>query len=448
MDLMELALCVTESQASELSAILCETQPPSAGPAQPAGSSSACGHSAPGSSRPAGSVRPCRPSVVAKPPQPSPPSRKRRTIDWTQKACPQTAPTQSAPPPPPAPSQPAPPPPPQRGQDGPATTPSKLRRDIEALNARDRTGIRDAFACKFLQRNAATLQRFDNYRSALGAARRYYTSLPDTARREWVKHRLRPDVYSEPDVFNEESFLEWLTATLSVAPAMPVQEESSYPGNIAGEFEEAPNVARVHGYLLTWNGRWGQEFEAVRQTMALRLLPPAAMAQVVKSSPFYRWLWEEFKAFAQAAAKALAWPKVSGKMEISVMRKNCANLVHFHLAVTDADRRHRLRALIALRQTFFVELRSVAFFLFGVLEFCLPTLHGRRLPGLKLEISWGFLPYRAVQREGQVYATGFGRRALLCTGAQDRQCARVLQLSDIPRVPCRTFCYFWDLEEI
>ena len=65
--------------------------------------------------------------------------------------------------------------------------------------------------------------------------------------------------------------------------------------------------------------------------------------RVIRESGFYKWLWEKFKEFASSTCKRLSWPKYSGKMELTIHRKDDQNIIHFHLCVTDADRRHRVR---------------------------------------------------------------------------------------------------------
>ena len=49
-------------------------------------------------------------------------------------------------------------------------------------------------------------------------------------------------------------------------------------------------------------------------------LPWEGLVNVVKSCPFYRWLWHEFKVFVSGVAKALKWPHVSAKMELTLHR--------------------------------------------------------------------------------------------------------------------------------
>ena len=67
------------------------------------------------------------------------------------------------------------------------------------------------------------------------------------------------------------------------------------------------------------------------------------MVLAVKACPFFCWLWQLFKDFCLGLKEKWQWDKCSGKMEISLRRKNALNIVHFHLGLSDMNRRHRLR---------------------------------------------------------------------------------------------------------
>ena len=67
------------------------------------------------------------------------------------------------------------------------------------------------------------------------------------------------------------------------------------------------------------------------------------MVAAVKANPFYQWLWQKFKDFCVDTCEKLQWVKKTGKMEVTVRRRNPQNLVHFHLGVSDMGRKHRLR---------------------------------------------------------------------------------------------------------
>lgn len=69
----------------------------------------------------------------------------------------------------------------------------------------------------------------------------------------------------------------------------------------------------------------------------------AVQVAVVRESSFYKWLWDKFKEFASSVCARLRWPVWSGKMELTIHRKNPHNLVHFHLCATDPEKRHKLR---------------------------------------------------------------------------------------------------------
>ena len=107
-----------------------------------------------------------------------------------------------------------------------------------------------------------------------------------------------------------------------------------------GEFD---GDHRVHGYILSWHGKWGHDIPEVRELMKIRNLAPTPFALAIRSNPFYQHLWSKFKEFIVGVCKQLDWPIKSGKMEITLKRQSDFNLIHFHAAVTDNARRHRCR---------------------------------------------------------------------------------------------------------
>ena len=118
--------------------------------------------------------------------------------------------------------------------------------------------------------------------------------------------------------------------------------DTDNPDTSIGEFDiTAAN--RVHGYCLTWQGKWGHKNSSVK-ALAARDLPLPVMVAAIKTSPFYQWLWQEFKNFGLHMGGKFEWQKKTGKMEVTVRRRNPLNLVHFHLAVSDLSKRHRLRS--------------------------------------------------------------------------------------------------------
>ena len=99
----------------------------------------------------------------------------------------------------------------------------------------------------------------------------------------------------------------------------------------------------MHGYMLTWHGRWGCRNPEAQELMQLSATTPSCvLVQLVSGSAFYKWLWQQFQVMALRACEKLEWPRRSLKMELSLHRKCPENLVHSHLAITDANRRRRL----------------------------------------------------------------------------------------------------------
>ena len=50
----------------------------------------------------------------------------------------------------------------------------------------------------------------------------------------------------------------------------------------------------AHGFMLTWQGRWGEDIPAVKQLMGSRL-HWKIMVDLVQKSSFYQALWHVFK---------------------------------------------------------------------------------------------------------------------------------------------------------
>ena len=116
-------------------------------------------------------------------------------------------------------------------------------------------------------------------------------------------------------------------------------------GNHAGEPMPADGQeggSRVHGYMLTWHGRWGCRNPEAQELMQMSATTPSSvLVQLVSGSTFYKWQWQQFQVMALRTCEKLEWPRRSLKMELSLRRKCPENLVHVHLAITDANRRHR-----------------------------------------------------------------------------------------------------------
>ena len=212
------------------------------------------------------------------------------------------------------------------------------------MRSADKTGARDAWAVAYLKLHSGLASDMGGYRPAMTAVKTFWTTLDGGFQRAWYKHWAVPQ-QACPEFPSLEAFRAWSISRCGPLVAYdPVfagcQSEAAPSSEQDGEFA---GESRVHGYILTWNGRWGARREDVARLMNLQSIPLAAIVELVRASPFYQRLWAEFKEFAAHVCEMLHWPKKSGTMEISFKRKNAENLVHFHLAVTDADRRHRLR---------------------------------------------------------------------------------------------------------
>ena len=123
------------------------------------------------------------------------------------------------------------------------------------------------------------------------------------------------------------------------------------PNLLARQGVDAPSPSdpknvedRLHGFLLTWNGAWESGLEDVKKIQQLKGPEPYLVAEV-QESQFYQRLWAEFVAFMHDRVKDHGWPQLSCKMELSLHRAKVANVVHFHVAVTDPEKVHRFGSL-------------------------------------------------------------------------------------------------------
>ena len=99
---------------------------------------------------------------------------------------------------------------------------------------------------------------------------------------------------------------------------------------------------RCRAVILTYQGKWGAARPEVRDLMHSSV-PLGALKRLVNACRFYAELWEDFKKFAAEVAERFCWPQRSLLMEITMRRADEANLVHFHLVLSDIQRPHRQR---------------------------------------------------------------------------------------------------------
>jgi hypothetical protein len=219
---------------------------------------------------------------------------------------------------------------------------TKVTASIQQLRSADRTRLRDAWACKFLSERRDVRNIFVEYPQAKNQARLYYAKQPEATKREWAKHQLHPELYPMYVFPSFSDFRSWLDSKGALVTYDPAVAEANQVSPFSNEFE-VNKESRTHGYMLCWHGRWGKDKPEVKTLMDARDLPLPAVVAAVTAEPFYEWLWGEFKKFSLERCEVMKWPKKSGKMEITIARKHPANLVHFHLAVTDPSKAHRLR---------------------------------------------------------------------------------------------------------
>ncbi|CAE7310316.1 unnamed protein product [Symbiodinium sp. CCMP2592] len=273
------------------------------------------------SSEPGLETNPARDTGVTAPvsesaPAPAAPAqerRKRQRIDWTAKA--------ARPP-----------------------TPRSVKEALDQLGHRDRTDARDAWVFRFLAAAPDLKAKFSDSKAAKAALRKYFaSSTSEMLRHEWYKHWVAPAACGKPAFPSTEVVLAWWRQHSDLDLQIVA---SSAPGNHDGDPAPADGHeggSRVHGYMLTWHGRWGCRNPEAQELMQMSATTPSAvLVHLVSGSAFYKWLWQQFKVMALGACEKLEWPRHTLKMELSLRRRCPENLVHFHLAVTDSNRRHRL----------------------------------------------------------------------------------------------------------
>ena len=226
-------------------------------------------------------------------------------------------------------------------------TPRGVKEALNRLGHRDRTDARDAWVFRFLAAAPDLKAKFSDGKVAKAALRKYFaSSTSEMLRQEWYKHWVAPAACSKPAFPSSEVVLAWWRQH----SGLDLQIVASCDhGNHAGEPMPADAAdgqeggSRVHGYMLTWHGRWGCRNPEAQELMQMSATTPSSvLVQLVSGSTFYKWLWQQFQGMALRACEKLEWPRRSLKMELSLRRKCLENLVHFHLAITDANRRHRL----------------------------------------------------------------------------------------------------------
>ena len=179
-----------------------------------------------------------------------------------------------------------------------------------------------------------------DYNSCRAHVRKQWSGFPKEFKDAWCEYYLAMQQEQcptpppmEPDLLNVPRFA-------AVAAPLPIEDASPVIDNT--EFSTDASTQRVHGYMLTWQGSWGWKNAAV-QRIAEADLPVHVLVEAVKTCPFYMWLWQAFKDFCCTKCEQYQWQKKSGKMELCLRRSSAKNLVHFHLAVSDLSRKHRLR---------------------------------------------------------------------------------------------------------
>ena len=98
---------------------------------------------------------------------------------------------------------------------------------------------------------------------------------------------------------------------------------------------------RGHAFLATYNGDWGQDLDETKALLA-RSLPTRQMTEALRLIPFYRALFEQFKAFLISVGHKLGIGDLSGALEHSTHGKHGAR-VHLQCFVSERSSRINLQ---------------------------------------------------------------------------------------------------------
>ena len=216
---------------------------------------------------------------------------------------------------------------------------TKVERAIHALNARERASLRDKW-CQRVLKEYPQLKTI-SYRDAMSKLRFCFTRQTSAQKAYWFAHALFPERFDAPLVPSKED----LFPTALVLCKSPPQTAACGSGGVPEDGQSAD--LRLYGFLFTWNGKWGWRNPDIQHIMQSRDLPEPVLVRLVQSSPFYAQLWRDFQRQMTSVVGQQGWPRWSCCAEMSLKRKHSANLLHFHLAVSDPGRNHRLGRLAA-----------------------------------------------------------------------------------------------------
>ena len=152
---------------------------------------------------------------------------------------------------------------------------------LDRMGHRGRTAARDAWVFGLLSARPELKTKFSDNKVAKAALRK-----SACLRREWCKHRVAPAQCATLAFPSAETLLAWWQQNHSSGPVASCDDASAASSTPAAG--EDKGASRVHGFMLTWTGRWGCRKPEVQQLMQLdsASTPASVLAEMVKANEF------------------------------------------------------------------------------------------------------------------------------------------------------------------
>ena len=165
-----------------------------------------------------------------------------------------------------------------------------------------------------------------------------WAPIPESKKREWYKWCKNPIEFTyKPEMLSPEQ----LRSHDPAQGALVLFDETNKPPPTLVEEEEKMPV-KHQGYLLTWQGSWGQ-FEDEVMEMVAQGLKGEMLVTAVKATHFYKCLYKDFMTWARPLCAKTGWQHLSGKAEVSLRAKKTEqNVIHLHLAVSHPYKKMKL----------------------------------------------------------------------------------------------------------
>ena len=138
----------------------------------------------------------------------------------------------------------------------------------------------------------ARMQKLDgkdaqmSYKSQRDMLRSWWPGFPEDFKAAWAQFydaKQNDNQAAAPPLY-VDAFHEKMKLAQQLAVSDP-KDQGGVPAPSVDEFD-GPPASRVHGYMLTWHGKWGRDNSAA-QALCGRDLPLQVMVAAVKANPFY-----------------------------------------------------------------------------------------------------------------------------------------------------------------